>query len=632
MSWLTPLGFLGLIGLIILILIYIIKPNYQNKIISSTFIWKLSLKYKKKKIPISKLRNILLFLCQILAITVGAMILAQPYIDNSEPKTNEKVMIIDASGSMMSTVGGQTRFERALDEVRAEAEAVLGDPDGRVSIILASTSASFVVQQTNNLNEIKLALEELMDPANLACTYGKVDIEAAIKLAEEVTANTPDVEVQLYTDTAYIDPGKVVIKSVRDISDWNASILDVRGILDENKYRFEIDVACFGKNADIDVYATISGVNGEGDTIELQAEARCIDGETQTLVFSAVDVQELNDLFSYTHVYVHVEEVDALDVDNSFYLYGGEKPTLRIQYHSKAPNNYISSAMLVIRSQLKYRWNVEFVEVEQQNGKPATEGFDLYIYEHEMPSTVPTDGVVLLINPDSAPSNAGFRLGRSMGSGQQNALKYLSANEEHDLLRGLTPEAISVSKYTTITSYDGYTSVLYVDENPVFIVKNEPNQKIGVLSFSLNYSNLPVMLEFPMMMYNIIEYFIPSTMTEYVFDVNETITLGARSEELNVVGNGLDTTITEFPAELLLVKPGVYTVSQTPLSGVDVIENFYVKIPAAESDINAQKDSLKNPYMYSNTEESHTDLLLYFAIALVVLLFCEWWLNTREQY
>ena len=39
MSWLTPLGFLGLIGLIVLIIIYLIKPNYQNKIISSTFIW-----------------------------------------------------------------------------------------------------------------------------------------------------------------------------------------------------------------------------------------------------------------------------------------------------------------------------------------------------------------------------------------------------------------------------------------------------------------------------------------------------------------------------------------------------------------------------------------------------------------
>ena len=51
MKLLAPLGLLGLIGIIILIIIYIIKPNYQSKFVSSTFVWKLSLKYKKKKIP-----------------------------------------------------------------------------------------------------------------------------------------------------------------------------------------------------------------------------------------------------------------------------------------------------------------------------------------------------------------------------------------------------------------------------------------------------------------------------------------------------------------------------------------------------------------------------------------------------
>ena len=59
---LTPWGLLGLLGIAILILIYILKPNYQQKIISSTHIWKLSLKYRKKRIPINRFRNILIFI------------------------------------------------------------------------------------------------------------------------------------------------------------------------------------------------------------------------------------------------------------------------------------------------------------------------------------------------------------------------------------------------------------------------------------------------------------------------------------------------------------------------------------------------------------------------------------------
>ena len=49
MTWLVPLGFIGLVGIIVLIIIYILKPNYQQKLLSSTFVWKMSLKYRKKK-------------------------------------------------------------------------------------------------------------------------------------------------------------------------------------------------------------------------------------------------------------------------------------------------------------------------------------------------------------------------------------------------------------------------------------------------------------------------------------------------------------------------------------------------------------------------------------------------------
>ena len=63
---LMPLGLLGLLGIAVLIIIYILKPNYQQKIVSSTYVWKLSLKYRKRRIPIQRFRNILTFICQML--------------------------------------------------------------------------------------------------------------------------------------------------------------------------------------------------------------------------------------------------------------------------------------------------------------------------------------------------------------------------------------------------------------------------------------------------------------------------------------------------------------------------------------------------------------------------------------
>ena len=87
----------------------------------------------------------------------------------------------------------------------------------------------------------------------------------------------------------------------------------------------------------------------------------------------------------------------------------------------------------------------------------------------------------------------------------------------------------------------------------------------------------------------------------------------------------------EFPASVKLVTPGIYTLSQTIISGEDVVENFYVKVPAEESHINLVEDVLTNPYFMIDDQVDDLDLLLYFAIALVTLLFAEWWLKTREQ-
>ena len=57
MTLMNLLGLLSLISLIILLIIYILKPNYQQQFISSTYIWKLSLKYRKRKLPTINVRN-----------------------------------------------------------------------------------------------------------------------------------------------------------------------------------------------------------------------------------------------------------------------------------------------------------------------------------------------------------------------------------------------------------------------------------------------------------------------------------------------------------------------------------------------------------------------------------------------
>ena len=109
--------------------------------------------------------------------------------------------------------------------------------------------------------------------------------------------------------------------------------------------------------------------------------------------------------------------------------------------------------------------------------------------------------------------------------------------------------------------------------------------------------------------------------------------LNSRSDMLTVKVNATGETLefTEFPAVIKLTAPGTYTVTQIPLSGFQIIENFSVTIPEEQSNITREVDVLVNPYYPPIVEIVNLDLVFYFAIALVALLFLEWWLKSRDN-
>jgi hypothetical protein len=639
MSWLTPIGFLGAIALIVLIIIYIIKPNYQQKFISSTFIWKLSLKYKKKKIPISQLRNLLIFICQILILSALTCILAQPFIAGDEREDyTEKVVIIDASASMRTEIGGVTRFERAVDEVKKLVNEAV-ENNGALTVILAGQDASYVVQRAGAEfhMEMKEKMDALIDPATFACTYGSADIDGAIELAEEILLDNPEAEILLYTGASYINSGKVKVVDISDISEWNAAILDVRAVVEEGYYRFEVDVAGYNRDASISVNLDINGVNIALEQFNLVANAECVNNETTTVIFNLESGLMESGIYSFEYAHAYISESDNFAEDNSFYLYGGTKLPLKVQYYSTIPNNFYSGVLMGLRQALGGYWDFDIDEVQDNKqmiemgyGKEyAMEGYDIYIFEHYMPPTLPTDGLVILAAPNTVPAGADFTLA---GWYKESQKFPLAKEEDSPLLQNINPENIKVTWWTSIPVYDGYTPLMSCNGEPVVLVKNEESEKIVVLGMNLNYSDFALTAEFPIFFFNLLNYFFPATIDSYVHEVNATVDLNARAPQLYLTGPNINQTLETFPNSIALTTPGTYTLLQVPLSGVDIIENFYVRIPAAESNTEAVFDELQNPYFPPKEEQPDLDLVFYFALALVCLLFAEWWLQAREHF
>lgn len=649
MTILNPWALLSLISLIVLLLIYILKPNFQQKFVSSTYVWKLSLKYKKKKLPINKLRNLLLIICQVLALTLLSAVLIHPVKITGAKIDNEVILILDASASMRTTYEETTRFERAIELVRQKAKQTF-DVDGIVSIVVASNEPYFIAERLNASSrwDVEETLNEMKEQQQ--CTYGSANLNAATVLCQDIVNENPNALIFVYTDSVvnYVTEGLKII-NVQQSGEFNIAILDAYAEIIDNYYSYVVEVACYGRDISVDLTLDVYGANAtdsspSGVNFQFVQDVDLNNDETIKIVFinSDMDLSNLPDdentiyylisenekIFSYDSIHLSIDEEDCFYEDNTFDIYGGTKEVIDVLYASSNANSFFNGILFVLKNALQDQFNIQITEVKK--GEIPNSGYDLYIYEHEMmPITAPTDGVVIYADPQSDVGGSEFRIGNNI-SYNQSSLP-LTEENAHPLIKNMVADNITVSRIMSLVTYDeGYQTLMSCDGHPVLLVKDEENIKTVIMLFSLHFSNLPIINEFPIFLYNVFDYFLPPTIEGNSFEVNDKVSIRSRSNEIVVEGYGEEIVLNSFPNTISLNLPGTYTITQTTYFGNTIKEQVYAKIPNSESNIFNELDTITNPISEVSEITLTEDLLFWIAIGLSVLIFVEWILKGKD--
>lgn len=668
MTLLMPLGLLGLISLLILLIIYIIRPNYQQRVISSTFIWKLSLKYKKKRVPINKLRNLLLILCQILVLLCCTAILARPSrVLLAKESGEEAIIIVDCSASMRMETDDMNRFERSLIDALDLANFTFNN-EGRVSLILADEDPEFVMSRItpDKSAEFTDKINALIEDETV-CTFGKSDIDKALALCEDIIAINEFANVFVYTDNKYIYvPDRITVYDMSIEDDWNIAILDAYTSYDDGYYNFFVDVACYGRNfEDLRLVLDVNGVNGDGEEgakqneilrpvgkIDLQQDTVytiafrhnplpdgqnppenmiIVDQTTKIYSYENIHVTILSDGSSESLEYREIYYDDSFYEDNDFYIYGGVKTPLKVQEVSSYSSPFMNQVLLTMKKHYEENWDITIdTYMFQQAAK--TEGYDLYIYEHSaMPEDLPSDGIVLVMSPKTTLSGSGVQV---RGQNNLNVPGGVSPKKEmdHPLLKNINPEHILLNAYTSVT-YDEtrYDCLMSIMGQPLMLIANDDQMKVVYLCFDIHHSNFPITIDFPLFFYNFFEYFYPATVEKDAFEVNEEIKLQSRGKYLKIEGVDYSQTLETLPTTIKLNMQGSYTLTQETFGGAVLKNTIYVKIPRAESDAHPNAEGMFNPYTHAAERDYYADWLLYIAIGLTVFMFAEWLLQLHDN-
>lgn len=621
MIFLVPLGLLALLSIAVLILIYVLKPPYQNKTITSSYLWKESIKFRKKRLPISKFKQMLVLLCQILILALLSMIVAYPMIELSAQNVSEEsVIIIDGSANMLASDGENTRFERAILSAKDLSKTAINNLE-TVTIILAGTETEYVCVKSNSITSINASLDELLVDVEESCSFGEGDIEKAMELAQDCISENSLVDIYFLTATSYNNVGEVNVIDVSSENDYNATINSVKKEMVDNYYQFSVSVAVYGMDESLVLSMQAEGVNDDGTAVYSDTVIYCSDNLTYTVVFKDLGI------YAFDSILFKIESfegnIDSFSYDNEYYLYGGRKETINILYSSTAPNIFFTTFLSDLQN---YYYDEIDIQVTQSEDPTANlSGFDYYIFEHTMPSFAPTDGAVFLVNPNIIPTNLDVTLSAAVEGDF-----FLDSNAVHSLLTYVTATDIELTSYNRMTNIDGFTSILQCNGDDVFIAKNTDTSKVAIMSFSVNNSNMAIGLSFPLLMLNMFNYYLPQTISNFAFDVGEDVAISARGSNLQISFDG-EISSYQNNNSYSFDEVGSYTITHTLLSNEQVSTNFFVRVPSSQCDFTTIIQEIPGLFEVQKPETSYQDLLFWLALMVIILLFIERILHFRSE-
>lgn len=623
MSFLNPAGLWGLLGIPVLILIYLIKPKFQEKLVTSTFIWKLSRKYKKKSLPL-QLTNLLLLFVQVLTIGVISLILARPVVI-TEDGAAEKIVILDASGSMMVQEKNGIRFETAKEQISDLADDM--ESYGKMTVILAGMESRILVERSDSERTIKEML------AQTECTYGEADINGAFLLTEELLKENPEAQVYLFTDKEYDEQESIKVVNV-SADNWNVAVSAMEAAKAANRELvFSAELVSYGKDMAATVVLYVDGVLADAQLVGLMADIPA------TVEFNDLGIRQ------YETAWVYVEAEDAIRTDNEYYLFGGNKQEYEVLLVSAEPA-FLEAALMTFDN-LNITTVASFDELDQgyqytQDGTvieeiPST-GYDLYVYDTLMPKELPGDGAVWMIAPESVPKGVTFKKGDSIVS---EAYLELAPDSGSDLFARMSNEVsvdgVYINEYLEISSALGFETLFTCKDAPVILAGETENVRTVLFAFELSASNLPLRIAFPALIYNMVEYSLCPLMESTSYEVGDEVTINKVNGAVLTMVKGSETAaLTEnhvrMPVSYTAQVPGLFYVTQVMADETVEEAVYFVHMPVKESNLSASGGSLPEISSIDAKVNYEKEITWWFVIVLLVLIVVEWGVQYREQF
>jgi Ca-activated chloride channel homolog len=475
---------LGLLAIPI-ILLYILRLRRQEWFVSSTMLWQQLLRDREANTPWQRLRRNLLLLLQLLLLAALVVAMARPFLPVPSIVSGNVVVLLDGSASMLATDVSPSRFVLARELV-LQAIDELGAND-QMTLILVGASPVVLASATSDRSELREALAVAQATAVVA------DWPSAVALASGAAQGFREAQIVVVSDGGLpndLPPSPVPV-----------SYLQV-GERGDNLAISALATRPQGSRSQLLVGVTNYGEMERLALLSIWTDGRLFDSRRVAVPPGGVAHESwlLPGATSAIEARMSATEGDFLDLDNNAWAVGASAAAGRALLVSEG-NRFLETALGLMPG----------IELFRRSPTDFGAGFEPedadFIILDSLPLDLLQDGVdLLLVGPQ--PGGPGGSLGEAIDVGQTFTRTALVSAVDDPILQFVDWTTVNVREARLVDA-PWARPLVSAEAGPLLLAGEIGSQRVAILTFTLQDSDLPLQIAFPVLLANITNWLSP---------------------------------------------------------------------------------------------------------------------------
>jgi len=597
----NPWGLAALVAVTVIIILYLLKQKREDYVFSSLYLWQNAVRDMEANAPWQKLKRNLLMFLEIFAVILLALLLSEPVI-MADAGDKSVIIVIDCSLSMQSTDVKPTRFERAVSDA---VELVEASRPGTEFTLISSGNKPYIL--LNKVSDKKKVIQEIK---SIKASDISADIKLTVDLVNTLTSENSGTRVNWFSDgVSPVDDENINYYSYNGNGDnYAVTLLSYRKLENNKEITALSRITNFSaRDAEMNISFYTDGMLFDARRVTVGA------GKSESLYWT--DIPETSTLLE-----CRIDTPDILENDNISGVVVSPEKEFKVLLATEK-NIFLDRVLSLIP-------NLDLYRTDKNEASNMT-GYDLYVFDGQMPEKLPEDGHAILFNPGS--NDYFTRLGDS---------EYTSVQlSDHKIYDGLDKNtSFSAAKTALYRLPEWGNPVMETDEGIAAFEGYIGKMRIFVFGFDLHETNLPVQPFFPVIMTRVVQQLLPGGtggISSVYAGENVDLTVDPEANSISVItpdGNRVNVA-PPFPAAAFneTSQTGLYTVEQQLESKTEK-QLFYVNAPSEkEFTVSANEntviqDTNENAGRKAPQGRSLKYLLLWMLLAILVV---EWWVYTN---